>query len=137
MGHIYEKFGRFSIEGRRESFYIHADYGWRPYRCELGEVRLGAIFAEELDEPPYQVVGQYLGKTFVKPCDRPMEGLGLEWDPTTVVIPLDTHRQPVDQEEDDHPLGRLWRDNPHPEIENNDLHDLIAALEDYRRRKNL
>jgi hypothetical protein len=136
MGFIYEQFGRFAIEGRRESFYIHANYGLEPYTCALSDVKLGACFRDKVDSPPFQVVGQLLGLTLVKPALVSQPGPGSERNRNDVVIPVEPgpNYQPIDQIDNDHPLGRIWRDHPHPEIENCDLGDLIAALEDYQSK---
>lgn len=136
MGMIYGDFGRFAIEGRRESFYIHADYGLEPYTCALSDVKLGAYFRDRVDSPPLQVIGQMIGKTIVNNTFATHPDSTHERDNAETGIPVEGGPAfaPVDLVENDHPLGRIWREHPHPEIENDDLGDLIAALEDYRSR---
>jgi hypothetical protein len=43
MGCINEQVGRFTIESRRESFYIHADYGYEPDTCAIRALGMGDI----------------------------------------------------------------------------------------------
>lgn len=141
MGYINENHGRFAIEGRRESFYIHAnyinaDYGYVPLTCELSDVKVGACFRDSVDSPPFQVIGQLIGKTLVKPAFAADAGPGRERKPTDVVIRTYDGPEfiPVEVIEGDHPLGQAWRECPHPEFEIVDLDDLISALTDYREQ---
>lgn len=134
MGMVYENHGIITIEGRRESFYVHASYGLKPLECELGEVKLGYCFRDSTDHNPLQVVGHLIGKTLVKPVSTTMDGPGIERRPDDVVIPVGPAPayEPIDQQEWDHPLRRVWREHPHPEFDLDDLDDLIRALTDYR-----
>lgn len=132
MGHIYESHGRFSIEGRRESFYIHADYGYSPFTCKLADIKPGDNFRDVDGDTPYVVVAQMVDKTTVFTANV-FEQIGTGDRPNDMfVIPLDEHYEPIDYVENDHPLGRIWRDQTHPEIEIADLDDLIAALQAYK-----
>lgn len=134
MGMIYENFGRFAVEGRRESFYVHASYGLKPLELALGELALGQRFREVGSEEVKWVVGHLIdGVTLVMPWPEDLGDREL-MSSQVVVVPLDDDGSPVDQVDDYHPLGRTWREHPHPEFDNDDLDDLIAALSDYRSK---
>lgn len=135
MGHIYEDHGRVCVEGRREGFIVHASYGLKPLECKLSDVKPGDHFRDVDRETVYQVFAQLAGKTSVEPVGKPE----LRGDrPNDVVVVPTTgapHYAPVDSmNDDDDPLGRLWRDFPHPEFASDDLDDLILALADYRNK---
>lgn len=138
MGHIYDDFGRFAIEGRSESFYIHADYGYAPMVKSLASIPVGYCYRDSMEDEPMQVISQHLGFARVKPATRSQMGDGDrvntrdEDGALVMVIPVGDDYRPLDQMADDHPLGNQWINYPHPEIENDDLDDLIRALEDYR-----
>lgn len=141
MGLIREDFGRITIESRRESFYISPSYGWRREypQVPLNEIAVGACFRYslpgEFDDEPWQVVGQLLGATLVKPAIRQQAGEGdrIEGSPQHMVHPVDANYAPDSIEvEVDTPFARHWRETPNPEFLNEDIDDLIAALEDLR-----
>ena len=129
MGFIRRAVGRFTIETRSESFYIHADYGYRPGTRMLRDLPLDAEFFAEAPgtgrRGPWVVT--VLTREYVTGAPiGPKALFPVRFDPDTLV------EVPDYQVESDHPLGRLWRDHPHPEIEYADLDDLIAALVEVR-----
>lgn len=130
MGEIRDDFGVISIESRRESFYIHASYGWEPKQCQARDVGLGR-FCREGHGPVMKIVGHLMDVTLAEYAGEE-ELCEVRLNPTLVVIPCDDVGREDDQQESDHPLGRLWTENPHPEFDLGDLDDLIAALVDYR-----
>ena len=136
MGFIRDQIGRFSIESRRESFYIHADYGYKPLEKKLSDVELGGFFYyKSHPKNVYQVLGKRLSATsaaneIAVEFGKDGDPAGLE-DGELIVIPCEAGGDPVDLMEDGHPLGLLWIAHPHPEIDNEDLDDLIRALTDY------
>jgi hypothetical protein len=140
MGMIRDDFGNISVEQRRESFYIVPSYGWAHVypQVRLSEIRVGECFRYSLpgeaDDEPWQVTGQLIGKTLVKPATRPQSGDGDRVDSKRMVHPVDEHYAPDSTEvEVDTPFARHWRDCPAPEFLNEDLDDLIASLEDLRQ----
>lgn len=127
MGHIYDDHGRIAIEGRRESFYIHAGYGYEVGRARIGELSVGDEFIAARDGAGED----RLWKVSLVAEDR-VEGREavssvIQTFPPDVMVVIPGREVPSD-----HPLGRFWREVPHPEFENADVDDLIAALEAYR-----
>lgn len=138
MGILLNEHGPFTIEERRESFYIHASYGLEPRTEQLDTIRVGRLFKKTIDGPPFQVVGQLMDCVLVKRADRVQPGEGDRFDRRLIVIPIegeDRGYSPIDSQENDHPLGRIWREHPHPEIELKDLDHLIAALQELKERQ--
>src|SRR4051812_4237139 len=99
---IYDNHGRISIEGRRESFYVHADYGLKPLECRLGDVALGQRFKTNVDGITRYVVGQLVDDTtLVRPLPD-VAGDRIEMNSGLVVTPVDEHGDPAGHVEDDH-----------------------------------
>lgn len=135
MGHIRENFGPFAVESYGDSFTIHSSYGYRPLRENVGDLSLGAHFKrlpEDDDDEVYYVTGQLIGgRTLAGRVAHP-SSQDVEFNSSHVVNPVDEGGEPVDVEEDDHPLGRAWRDRPHPVFMNDDIGDLLRAIEDHQ-----
>lgn len=133
MGMIYDNHGRISVEGRYESFYVHASYGYRPARSPLVDLRPGQHFVFTEDGTHCQVTAQKITTTeFVQDDERHPEAERPVVDSPSV-IPTYEDGSPMDTEYDDGaPLARLWRDHPHPEFLIADLDDLISALVAYK-----
>lgn len=139
MGLIRDNFGRITIESRRESFYIRPNYGYTREHPQvpLSKIEVGQCFRYslpgEFDAEPWQVVGQLIAATLVKPATRSQAGEGDRVDPAVMVHPVGSHYEPEYVEvEIDTPFARYWRERPAPEFLNEDIDDLIAALQDLR-----
>src|SRR3954453_16120299 len=121
MGGLREDFGRMSIETRRESFYVHAGYGYQPWRRKLGDLALRAEVS--LDGKRWRIFA--LTEDYV--------GIREQQFSTERELPPDTEVVVPGYEEDaPGPHAAHWREFPHPEFLYEDLDDLIAALEDLR-----
>lgn len=146
MGHLYEGHGRVSIEGRRESFTIHAGYGYEPEVKALRELELGGTFyfatagetgSAGLDAGVrYQLVTKSItGTMHVKPADAVTGGEGHPVPGAQSVVWCYESGRRNQERETDSALGWLWREYPHPEFEIEDLDDLIEALTAYRDKR--
>lgn len=124
MGFIRDDFGRITVESRRESFRIHAGYGYRRRRVEIATLGLGDRFTH--DGMDYRVIARLenFNGTFIEVLKG--DNHAGSWAGDIIV------ESNVAEEKSDHPLGQVWRDHPHPEFTVDDLDDLIAALTDYR-----
>lgn len=120
MGHIYEDHGKIAVEGRRESFYVHAGYGYRQATRPVGDLHPG-------DEFDYRGGRCKLYALFADHALVLVDAAEPDRVELTELVGID------DQEFDEtEPLGRVWREHPHPEFAIEDLDDLIAALTEYR-----
>lgn len=135
MGHIYDEHGTIAIEGRRDSFIVHAGYGWQSEKKMVGELELGTYFI--LPTTPNDEVVRLVAlelhadATYERAGDpgrrRPIS-------PTTRVVWCYDARTPNTEEEVEGEFARRWRDHSHPVFLLGDLDDLIAALVDYRTK---
>lgn len=138
MGHIRKDFGKITLESRRESFYIHPSYGYRREypQTALNTIPVGECFRYAVDDEPWQVVGQLMGATLVKSAVRthPGEGDRVEGSSRVMVhpAPRPDHKALSEEVAAEGPFAEHWRDTPHPEFLNEDIDDLIAALEELR-----
>jgi hypothetical protein len=135
MGHLYKKVGKFTIEGRRESFYIHADYGLKPLLTDIQDIGPGQFFKFNLKDHTVYVVDS-INRTMIRYEDAGnSEAFGtVRLDESDPVYLTDAQGRFIGSEvrDDNDPLGRLWNDFPHPEVAIEDLHDLITALTNYQ-----
>jgi hypothetical protein len=128
MGGIRDAFGRIAIETRRESFIIHASYGVRDAHKKLRDLMPGDYF---------RLGGDRNHVYKVRSIDENCLYVGLNDGPllrdNSLCIPCDPSGHALDQEDEDPltPLGMAWQ-RQHPEFENGDLSDLIAALSELR-----
>lgn len=134
MGHICNDFGNFSVETRRESFYIHAGYGTelRPPTIELSKLLPGRHFIDAKDK--VCIVDALMtetseirrgGTSLVVRHDGQLNPEGIN--PIVIPCRADGSFELVAHAVD-HPLARLWASNPHPEIDLDDIPDLISAI---------
>lgn len=130
MGGIREDFGHVAIESRRESFIIHVEYGWRPARAPRKSLMPSDWFRKIDGDGPYRVLSIDEARVVYSAGDRDTFMLR----DAAPVIPCDETGDPLDQEEDPDagPFGKRWREVGHPEFLNEDLGDLIAALQELR-----
>jgi hypothetical protein len=120
MGHIHENHGLITIETHRESFTIHAGYGYRQVQGPVSDKRPGTVVLG-LDGCEWKVHAHY--EDYVTLVQTDNDTTTCDVAPDFVVL--------VDGEEevdDTDPLGKLWRNYPHPEFANEDIDNLIAAL---------
>lgn len=137
MGFIRQAFGRITIESRSESFYISPSYGWRREYSQvpLRDITVGQCFRFTLDGEPKQVVGQLMGVTLVKSALQTQPGDGDQQSAQTMVHPVGAspaYEPDYEEVEADGNFARHWRETPNPEFFNEDIDDLIAALEELR-----
>lgn len=138
MGHIHESHGVISVEERRESFIIHAGYGWRAERRVLNALtpgdhfrRLNAASEAGIGDQIFQVHGVDIDGVNVRPADSADIPARAD-DPSELVVPVTADGRPVDSERFSCPLGVIWSRQTHPEFEYADLDDLIRALTEMR-----
>jgi hypothetical protein len=136
MGMIYDDHGAISIEGRSESFLIHAAYGYEPETKMVGELELGTYFVmpNAPDDEVVQLVALELhaAATYERAGDP---GRRFPINPTTKVVwCYEETRRPNSERPRNTSFARSWREDPHPEFLIGDLDDVIAALVDYRTK---
>ncbi len=122
MGMIHDDHGKISIETRRESFIIHAGYGYKQAERPVGQQRPGDNV--RLDGYNWTIHALYADHACLHRLDVPNMSRDVLLD---VLVGIDA--QDVDESDS---IGSLWREYPHPEFANEDLYDLIAALIDVR-----
>jgi hypothetical protein len=128
---IYENHGKIAVEGRSESFIIHAGYGLSPRRVPVGELRLGDKFWA----PREGAGGEDRQWTVTLLAEDRVEGREEQFSTIQPFFPTLEVRVPGEEFDEDAPLAKFWHVLPHPKFEIADLDDLIAALEAYREAK--
>lgn len=117
MGFIHESHGTISIETRRESFIIHAGYGYEPGLFPLRDFAvLGAEFVAE----SHHWIVTLIAEDRIE-AREVTSGVVEAFDPGNVV------ERPGYEQHAEGSFAALWRE-PHPEFANEDLQDLIDAL---------
>jgi hypothetical protein len=126
MGQIRSDFGRIAVESRRESFYLHANYGYVPGCRPAGDLRLH----DEVVHDDRRWVVTTIDEKYVRL--RLQDGqVGV--DPVVVDLAHDVDVVVPGYEEDaPGPHAARWRETGSPEFLVEDLDDVIAALKDYR-----
>ncbi len=129
MGHIYEDHGVIAIEGLRESFIIHASYGYVPGVFPLRDFAvLGEEFAAKRDgaDPELRRWKVMLIAEDRIEARETVSSVIQSFDPGMTV------KRPGFEQDAEGTFAAYWREAEHPEFERKDLDDLIAALIDYR-----
>lgn len=126
---LYDR-GTISIEGRRESFIIHAGYGYLPGVFPLRDF---ATIGEPFDAKREGTDDMRSWTVTLIAADRieatdDVSGVFQTFDPGQVV------ERPGCEQNAEGAFAAHWREQGHPEFERKDLDDLIAALIDYRTR---
>lgn len=133
MGHVYEDHGTISIEGRRESFVVHAGYGYTPGLYQLRDfATLGDEFVAPMREVACEPMRHWSVSLIAEDRIEARESVSSvvqSFDPGQVV------ERPGFEQRADGPHAEWWREAGHPEFALEDLDDLIAALTDYRAAK--
>lgn len=114
MGHIYDDHGVVSIEGRRESFIVHASYGYKQAERPGDNVRLDGF--------NWTIHALYADHVCLHRLDVPNMNRDVLIDELVVID---------DSDKAECSFAESWREWQ-PEFASEDLDDLIAALVDYR-----
>jgi hypothetical protein len=123
MGFIRKDFGTITVESRRESFIVHAMYGYKPGYRKLAELPLRS---EVIYKGARHVIA-VLAENYVALREAQFS--------TVIELPPETEVEVPGYEEDaEGPLAQRWREW-HPEFLYADLDDLIVALEDLRESR--
>jgi hypothetical protein len=120
MGMILNQHGHITCEARRESFYVHTDYGYEPELFRLGELTLGTEFA--YDGTMYKV--SLLAE------DR-VEGRDVQFSSIHTFSPDAMVTRPGFAKDAEGAFAEHWR-GPHPEFRLADIDDLVAALDELK-----
>lgn len=127
MGGIRRDFGRISIESRSQSFIIHANYGYETGKKAVGDLDFETDFIAALPERPedrriWRIRSKMADHVnaaetqFSSLCDFPNE----------LLVEVPGFEVPAEGG-----FAEIWREW-HPEFANEDLDDLIAALQELR-----
>jgi hypothetical protein len=136
VGFIRDQFGQITIESRRESFIVHAGYGYVPGRKPVGDLRPGDEFRFP-HENRWEVTGLFKTEVEAVRLDEGAEPWMIAkpvggGQATELTLPIDALVFVDGFEEDaEGALAKWWRDAGHPEFLIEDLDDLIRALADF------
>lgn len=125
MGFIHEDHGRISIETRRESFIIHAGYGYVPGVFQLRDfAALGAEFMAKRDGADTDLRSwavTLIAEDRIEAREA-VSSVIQSFDPGRMV------ERPGFELAAEGPSAAWWREAGPPEFDNEDLDDLIEAL---------